>query len=158
MAKKIVYNNEEIIAMLPHRPPFLFVDYVTKFKENRYIEAERLLHEEEFYFQGHFPNMPIMPGVLIADALAQTSGLLWGFSTKKSLESQGEKEPEAQLFFLAAANIKFTHPAYPGDTLQLIAQREKNFGDLHMFAVEAIVKTSLVAKGTLTLAMRTGDV
>ena len=76
MQKKILYDTKDIMALLPHRPPFLFVDYVTSFTCNKRIVTEKYLCEDEPFFEGHFPQKPIMPGVLVTDALAQTSGLL----------------------------------------------------------------------------------
>jgi 3-hydroxyacyl-[acyl-carrier-protein] dehydratase len=141
---------EDICAILPHRPPFLFVDKVTRLIPGNSIVAERMLCANEVYFKGHFPQKPIMPGVLIADALAQTSGLLWGLSKKKDPQALAQ-EPE--LFYLAAADMKFVSPAFPGDLLTLEASFEKTFGALYRYAVEARVGRKTVAKGFLTLAM-----
>jgi 3-hydroxymyristoyl/3-hydroxydecanoyl-(acyl carrier protein) dehydratase len=150
MSEKTVFTLEDIRAILPHRPPFLFVDKVKKLTPDKSIIAERKIDPDEFYFKGHFPQKPIMPGVLITDALAQTSGLLWGLSKKKQPDKYSE-DPE--LFYLAAADMKFVSPALPGDTLRLSASFERNFGSLYRYAVEACVGRKLVAKGFLTLAM-----
>src|SRR5271157_4313911 len=98
------FTMEDILSILPHRPPFLFVDRVIKLIPDKEIAAERLLRDDEPFFTGHFPQKHIMPGVLVTDALAQTSGLLWGLS-KKALGAVLAKEPE--IFFLASANMKF---------------------------------------------------
>ena len=71
---------DEILKILPHRPPFLFVDQVVELEPNRRILALLELKPESAHFTGHFPEKPIMPGVLIAEALAQTAGLLHGLS------------------------------------------------------------------------------
>ena len=156
MQKQILYDTEDIMAILPHRPPFLFVDYVTKFTCNKKIETERYLSDDEPFFEGHFPQMPIMPGVLVTDALAQTSGLLWGFS--KQITEKGEKTEALppEIFLLAAANMKYLKTAYPGDTLHMTSHVENNFGTLYTYTVEAIVKQKLIAKGRITLAMMKG--
>jgi beta-hydroxyacyl-ACP dehydratase FabZ len=150
MSETTVFTIEDICAILPHRPPFLFVDKVIKLIPDKSITAERKISPDEFFFKGHFPQKPIMPGVLITDALAQTSGLLWGLSKKKQPDKHSE-DPE--LFFLAAADMKYVRPALPGDTLRLSATFERNFGALYRYAVEASVGRKLVAKGFLTLAM-----
>ncbi len=153
MSSKVIYGIEDILAILPHRPPFLFVDRITQFKPNSMIVTERMIRKDEPYFAGHFPGNPIMPGVLITDALAQTSGLLWGFS--KQVEEKGKK-PESEspeMFFLAATNIKFPNPAYPCDTLKMTSFIIKNYGSLYSYNVEAVVKRKVVAKGSLTLAV-----
>ena len=150
MTVKSVYGLDDILSILPHRPPFLFVDRVIKLIPDKEIAAERLLRDDEPFFTGHFPQKHIMPGVLVTDALAQTSGLLWGFS-KKALGAVLAKEPE--IFFLASANMKFVNPSFPGETLTLFARFERSFGALFSYTVEAHVKRKLVAKGNLTLAM-----
>ncbi len=158
MPRKTIYTLEEVCAILPHRAPFLFVDRVIGFSPDRMIETERQLHEKEPFFAGHFPGMPIMPGVLVTDALAQTCGLLFGFSRMEAMKKENRKPDKPQeIFFLAAANIKFINPSYPGDTLLMSARPENNFGQLFTYEVEAVVKRKVIAKGRLTLAMMKGD-
>jgi 3-hydroxyacyl-[acyl-carrier-protein] dehydratase len=149
MDKNEVFGLPEILEIIPHRPPFLFVDRVTKFVPNKLIVAERTIDPQEPWFQGHFPQKAIMPGVLVLDALAQTSGLLLGFS--KKCAASADEDP-AQQFYLASSTIKFLAPAYPGETLQLIAETKEKFASLHSYLVEALVGRKLVAKGSLTLA------
>ena len=155
MTNKPLYALEDILPVLPHRPPFLFVDRVMMLERHKLIIAERELRPDEPQFAGHFPGRPIMPGVLIAEALAQTSGLLIGLSEKLSSAAPPEK-PKA--FFLALANIKFTHPAVPGDVLSLRATSDRQFAALHRFNVEATAGRNLIASGSLTLAMVEGNV
>ncbi len=153
MSIETIYDIEAIKAILPHRPPFLFVDRVVKLIPDISIVAERDLDPTEFYFAGHFPGKPLMPGVLLADALAQASGLLWGLSEKLN-NGGGRRVPEQSggIFFLAAVDMKFVNPAFPGDTLRLFAETQRHFGDLLNYAVEASVGRKLIAKGSLTLA------
>jgi len=150
MTNKPLFALEDILPVLPHRPPFLFVDRVMMLEPHKLIIAERALRPDEPQFAGHFPGRPIMPGVLIAEALAQASGLLIGLSEKLSSAAPPEK-PKA--FFLALANIKFTHPAVPGDVLSLRATSDRQFAALHRFNVEATAGRNLVASGSLTLAL-----
>ena len=145
------FSKEEILEILPHRPPFLFVDKVIKLIPDKMIITERELLPDEPHFAGHFPGKPIMPGVLITDGLAQTSGLLWGLSKKVS---SIDKQTTPEIFFLAAVNMKYTHPAEPGNILRMTAIKDTSFGALHTFTVEATAGRHLVAKGSLTLAMR----
>jgi 3-hydroxymyristoyl/3-hydroxydecanoyl-(acyl carrier protein) dehydratase len=139
-----------LLSILPHRPPFVFVDRVTELEPGKRIVAERFLRADEPHFAGHFPGRPIMPGVLISEALAQTSGLLLGLS--EMMAGLAASKP-ARTFFLAGNNIKYKHFAVPGDTLQLRAQAEGSFGGLFRFSVEASSGRNLVASGSLTLAM-----
>ena len=150
MTTKPLFALEEILPLLPHRPPFLFVDRVMMLEPHKLIIAERALRPDEPQFAGHFPGRPIMPGVLITEALAQTSGLLIGLSEKLSSAAPPEK-PKA--YFLALANMKFTHPAVPGDVLVLRATSDRQFAALHRFNVEATAGRNLIASGSLTLAL-----
>lgn len=147
---KTVFTLDQILAILPHRPPFLFVDRVVRFAPDRQITTEREIGENEPWFAGHFPKKAILPGVLVTDGLAQTAGLLWGFSKQARGEDTGS-EPE--IFYLAAANMKYTNPAYPGETLEMTATAEKHFGSFYTYAAVAVVRRRVIAKGNLTLAM-----
>lgn len=150
MTDQPLFELPELLSILPHRPPFLFVDRVMVLEPHKLIIAERALRPDEPQFAGHFPGRPIMPGVLIAEALAQVSGLLIGLSEKLTSAAPPEK-PKA--FFLALINIKFTHPAVPGDVLVLRAASDRQFAALHRFNVEATAGRNLVASGSLTLAL-----
>jgi 3-hydroxymyristoyl/3-hydroxydecanoyl-(acyl carrier protein) dehydratase len=144
-----VFALEDILPILPHRPPFLFVDRVVHLEAHKAIIAERLLRSEEPQFAGHFPGKPIMPGVLVGEALAQTSGLLLGLSEKLD----GAPPPaQPKMYFLAATSLKYTHPAQPGDVLVLRATSDRQLSGLFRFNVEASVGTKIVASGSLMLA------
>jgi 3-hydroxyacyl-[acyl-carrier-protein] dehydratase len=153
MNTKPPFELEEILLLLPHRPPFLFVDRVTQLDPGKTIVAERLLRLEEPQFAGHFPGHPIMPGVLVTEALAQTSGLLIGLTERLSASAPPSR-PKA--FFLATTNLKFTHPSVPGDRLLLRAVSDRNFGGLFRFNVEAAAGRNTIASGALTLALVEG--
>lgn len=144
-----IHTLEDILKVLPHRAPFLFVDRVMKLDPGRQVIAERDLRPEEPHFAGHFPGQAIMPGVLVTEALAQTSGLLLAFS---EMATAGQALAEGKLFFLATAQMKYSHPSRPGDTLVLRAESEKAFAGMHRFRVEATVGRHLIGSGTLTLA------
>ena len=154
MNEKIIFGLEEILDIIPHRPPFLFVDRVVKFKPNKIIVAQRTIRCDEPWFKGHFPQKAIMPGALVLDALAQTSGLLLGFSKKTNPDK--EKEPP-KIFYLASSNVKFTSPAFPGETLSLTSENREKFQNLYSYNVEANVGRKIVAKGILTLAAIEGE-
>lgn len=153
MNAKPLFTLDEILPILPHRPPFLFVDRVMELDPGKSILAERTLRPDEPQFAGHFPDRPIMPGVLVAEALAQTSGLLLGLSDK-FFAPQAPIRPK--MFFLATTAIKYTRPAIPGDVLRLRAASDRNFSGLFRFQVEATVGGNLIASGSLTLALVDG--
>jgi 3-hydroxymyristoyl/3-hydroxydecanoyl-(acyl carrier protein) dehydratase len=153
MTEQPLFELTELLSILPHRPPFLFVDRVMKLEPHKLIVAERALRPDEPQFIGHFPGRAIMPGVLVTEALAQTSGLLLGLSDRNS----GAAPPgRPKMFFLAANAMKYTHPTAPGDVLVLRAESDKNFGALFRFTVEATAGRNLIASGSLTLALVEG--
>jgi 3-hydroxymyristoyl/3-hydroxydecanoyl-(acyl carrier protein) dehydratase len=144
---KVDVGPQEIMRILPHRDPFLFVDRVLELRVDEQVLAQRVLREEEPHFAGHFPSRAIMPGVLITEALAQTSGLLLALSAME----RGER-PQGDLFFLARADMKWTEPVTPGETLLLEARLQRNLGPLTAFKVRAYTRKKDVASGNLTLA------
>lgn len=146
---RYMYDLSEVYSILPHRSPFLFVDGVVSFSSGKSIVCEKQLRSDEPFFAGHFPERPIMPGVLISEALAQTSGLLIGLTRKNETSSSGKRDMN---LVLAGVNMKFTTPAKPGDTLHLKAQLQKQYGSLFLFTVEAFIEDTKIAAGTLTLA------
>ena len=148
MGDYTVYELDDLLPVLPHRPPFLFVDRVVQLEAYKSIVAERMLRADEPQFAGHFPGRPIMPGVLVGEALAQVSGLLLGLSDK----ILGVPLTKPKVFFLATTNLKYTHPAVPGDLLLLRSQADKSFSGLYRFQVEATAGRNVIATGNLTLA------
>jgi len=149
MPNYTLYDISAIKEMLPHRSPFLFVDRIVKLEAGEKIIAEKDLSIDESFFTGHFPGNPIMPGVLISEALAQTSGLLLGLTWKDRGKSLDQEKVH---LVLATINMKFSHPARPGDTLRLEASLKKEYGKLFLFEAVAYVVSKQIAKGTLTLA------
>jgi 3-hydroxymyristoyl/3-hydroxydecanoyl-(acyl carrier protein) dehydratase len=150
MTDSMLYDVSVIEEILPHRKPFLFVDRVMKLEIPDRIVAEKDLVPDDCAFTGHFPGNPIMPGVLVSEALAQTSGLLLGLTWREKDQSMHHEGPG--LLFLTSINMKFLTPSKPGETLRLEASLKKEFGKLFLFEVAAYVGNSDIAKGTLSLA------
>ena len=144
------YDVSVIKSILPHREPFLFVDRVVKISYGEQIVAEKHLSPDDFFFAGHFPGRPIVPGVIVSEALAQTSGLLLGLTS-----SVGGREKTD--LFLANLNIKFVAPAKPGDTLRLAATLKRAYGRMFLFDVTAHVSERRIAGGTLVLTAEKKD-
>ncbi len=144
---RVDVGRQEIMQILPHRDPFLFVDRVLELQVDEQVLAQRELREDEPHFSGHFPGRAIMPGVLITEALAQTSGLLLALSAME----RGER-PQGDIFYLARADMKWTEPVTPGETLLLEARLQRNLGPLTAFRVRAYTRKKDVASGNLTLA------
>ena len=106
-----VVTAQEILEILPHRFPFLLVDRVLEFGPDKIIAIKNVSIGEP-YFQGHFPGMPIMPGVLQVEAMAQAGGILAAKS--------GDFDPKTQVvFFMAIDGVKFRRPVTPGDQLRI---------------------------------------
>lgn len=143
-AKEI--SAREILELLPHRYPFLMVDRVVELDPSReYIRAIKQVSINEPYFQGHFPGNPIMPGVLILEAMAQTGAIY----LKRVF-------PECQdkLFVLAGLeSVRFKSPVYPGDTLIIEAEKFKKKGHIIRTTVIAKVADRVVAQAEIIAAM-----
>lgn len=108
-------NYEDIIKILPHRYPFLLIDRVIELEIGKKVVGIKNVTANEPFFQGHFPGKPIMPGVLIVEALAQTGGVLAGMTVYDNVETE-HSEP---VFFMAIDKAKFRNPVVPGDQLRL---------------------------------------
>ena len=145
MTDQLTYGVAVIKEILPHRSPFLFVDRVLKINCGENIFAEKDLSPDEWFFSGHFPGNPIVPGVIVSEALAQTSGLLLGLTFKT-------QDREQAGFSLANLTIKFVTPARPKETIRLAATLKKTYGKMFLFEVTADVLNRRIAKGTLILA------
>ncbi len=107
-------DSAGIMALLPHRYPFLLIDAVTECTPGKSITAIKNVTINEPYFQGHFPGRPVMPGVLIIEALAQAGGVL-SYMTHK------ERDPGLVYYLASVENARFRRPVTPGDTLELRA-------------------------------------
>jgi len=132
-------NNEsimdvtEIRRFLAHRYPFLLVDRVTQFESGKSLTAIKNVTINEPFFNGHFPDQPIMPGVLIIEAMAQATGLL-GFRT------MGEEPQTDMLYILVGVDkVKFKKQVVPGDQLELRAEVLRHKGQMWIFKTEARV-------------------
>ncbi len=135
---------KKIIEYLPHRYPFLLVDRVIDInKDKKKIVAIKNVTINEPFFQGHFPGEPVMPGVLIIEALAQASGLL-GF------DILGFKKGGKLIYFMGIDKVKFRAPVVPGDQLRLEVTLIRPGSKVNQFEAKAYVEDKLVAEGILT--------
>ena len=123
--KRVVYGVTEIMKLLPHRYPFLLVDRILEFEPGRRIVGLKNVTINEPFFQGHFPGAPVMPGVLIIEAMAQVGAV----SIYYDLPDRDRK----LVYFTGIENAKFRRPVVPGDQLRLEMEelnRRSNFGKM----------------------------
>ena len=136
----------EIMTMLPHRYPFLLVDRVLEYELNKSILGIKNVTFNEPHFTGHFPNKPIMPGVLIIEAMAQLSAIL----VAKSMSSHKEKD----VFFMSIEGAKFRKSVQPGDTMYIYAELKQNRSSVWKFFANAAVDKEIVAESTFTAMVK----
>jgi 3-hydroxyacyl-[acyl-carrier-protein] dehydratase len=137
-----------IRELLPHRYPFLLVDRVVEIEAGESIVAYKNLSINEGYFEGHFPGIPIFPGVLLVEAMAQAAGIL-GFY------SQGKTPADGSIYmFVGADNLRFKRPCVPGDRVYLHARILGERRGIWKFAVHAEVDGQRCASATILCADR----
>jgi beta-hydroxyacyl-ACP dehydratase FabZ len=148
---QIVFDAVQIQQFLPHRYPFLLVDRIIEFEPRKRIVGIKNVTLNEFFFQGHFPGAPVMPGVLVIEAMAQTAGVLMYHEVADARNKL--------VFFTGIDKAKFRRPVVPGDTLRLeltvlklksryIRLRGEAYVDGHLVA-EAEITSSLVDIGAV---------
>jgi beta-hydroxyacyl-ACP dehydratase FabZ len=142
-----VFKIREIMELLPHRYPFLLVDRIVEWDPGKRIVGIKNVTINEPFFQGHFPGHPIMPGVLIVEALAQTGGIL-------ALKAMGGGKRIA--YFTGIDNCKFRRPVIPGDQLRLEITVIARKGPMWKMHGEALVNGFIAAKGDVTATIPDG--
>ena len=144
----IQMNLHQVLEYLPHRYPFLLVDRVLSCEPGKDIVALKNVTINEPFFNGHFPHYPVMPGVLIIEALAQAAAIL-------SFLTQNEKpDPNSIYYFVGIDNARFKKPVSPGDALHLHVALDKHKSGLWRYNAQAKVEGELVADAQLLCAKR----
>ncbi len=139
-------NYEDIIKILPHRYPFLLVDRITELEKGKRVVGIKNVTINEPFFQGHFPGKPIMPGVLIIEAMGQVGGVL----ACLSIPGSSEKDDGNLIFFMAMDKVKFRRQVIPGDQIVLELETLRTGSRVWKMAGKARVKDDLVAEAELT--------
>jgi len=133
---------DEIMKVLAHRYPFLLVDRILEMDDKRVVGIKNVTINEPF-FQGHFPGQPVMPGVLIIEAMAQTSAVL-------VVRAMGPEAARQLVYFMSIENARFRKPVTPGDQLRIHVMKERSRGAVWRFSGAAKVDGKLVAEATYT--------
>ena len=141
MAPRSSINVQEVMELIPHRPPFLMIDRVEEMVRNESAVGIKNVTINEPFFAGHFPTRPVMPGVLIIEAMAQTAGVL-------VVESLGESERGKLVYFMTIDNARFRKPVFPGDQVRLEVRVQRSRGPVWKFVGEAKVDGQTVAEAT----------
>ncbi len=133
----------EIMGFLPHRYPFLMIDRILEFEADKRVVGLKNVTINEPFFQGHFPGHPIMPGVLLLEAMAQTGGVM-------ALKSLPEDEVKKKvLYFMSIDKAKFRKPVLPGDQVRFELEQIKQRANIRAYSAKATVDGAVVAEAEL---------
>ena len=138
-----IIDIDKIMEMIPHRYPFLMIDRVSDLIPNKSAIGIKNVSINEPHFQGHFPDKPIMPGVLIIEAMAQTAGVL-------VVHSLGDETHGKLVYFMSVENAKFRNPVLPGDALKIHVETKQHRKSVWKFDGIAKVNDVIVSESTFT--------
>jgi len=142
---------QEVLAHLPQRYPFLMIDRVKEIEPGKRIVALKNVSANEPHFEGHFPGNPIMPGVLILEAMAQAAGLL-------VFRSEGTKpDADSVYYYVGIDNARFKKPVVPGDVLEVEVSLDRFMRGIGKFTCAARVDGQVVAEANILCAMKPKD-
>ncbi len=147
MSESAVVDIGQILKLLPHRYPFLLVDRVLNFEAGKTLRAIKNVTINEPFFPGHFPGHPVMPGVMILEALAQASGLLVMLSAKNLAD-------DALFYFAKIDKCRFSQIVKPGDQLILEVKQKRMMMGMGQFETQALVDGNVVACAEMLCAQR----
>ncbi|WP_241988094.1 3-hydroxyacyl-ACP dehydratase FabZ [Dokdonella fugitiva] len=137
---------EQIAAMLPHRYPFLLIDRVLAFEHGTRVTALKNVTFNEPFFQGHFPGHPVMPGVLIIEAMAQSAGML------VKLSAQHNADVPSIFYLVKVDKARFNRTVVPGDQLRLEVEHKRRMRNMSQFWGRALVDDVVVAEAEMLCA------
>jgi len=143
--EQTIYDVPAIQGILAHRYPFLMIDRITEFVDNERVVGKKCVTANEPYFTGHFPGRPVMPGVMILEAMAQTGAIL-------AIRSENGVMPGKIIFLTGATDVRFKRQVVPGDVLRIEMRSIKKRRPLWIMSGEATVNGKLVCSGTITAA------
>jgi 3-hydroxyacyl-[acyl-carrier-protein] dehydratase len=136
-----------VMEMIPHRYPFLMIDRVVEVVSDVSCVGIKNVSINEAFFQGHFPRQPVLPGVLVIEAMAQTAAVLVVYTLGPEAEGK-------LVYFMSVDDARFRRPVMPGDQLRIHVSKERNRGNVWKFRGEAKVEGVLVAEATFAAMIR----
>ena len=137
---------KDIEKILPHRAPFLLVDRVFEIDPEKSAHGVKNVSMNEWFFQGHFPNEPVMPGVLIIEALAQLSGIAM---LANQVSENKKQEEQKSMYFVKIDGATFKDKVVPGDVLHLYTEQTRCMANMYFFDVNAKVNDKIVAQAKI---------
>ncbi len=143
----MIFDKEKIKSILPHREPFLFIDEIIEIDGTQKVVAVKYINKNESFFQGHFPDKPVMPGVLIIEAMAQASIILYSIDKPEIAKAYPD-------YYLGKVKAEFLSPVYPGDKLIIETNKVKFLDNAGI--TDAIIKVNnkIVAKANLVFGVK----
>jgi 3-hydroxyacyl-[acyl-carrier-protein] dehydratase len=138
-----VMDIKQLLAMIPHRYPFLLIDRVIDVRHDHSATGIKNVSMNEPFFAGHFPGHPVMPGVLIIESMAQTAAAL-------AISTLGQAAQGPIVYFMSVEHAKFRKPVTPGDQLRLALKKDRRRGDVWRFDGIARVEGAVVAEASIT--------
>ena len=147
LATPTAVDIRRILQMIPHRYPMLMVDRVTEMHLDHSAVGIKNVSINEPFFQGHFPGEPVMPGVLIVEAMAQTAAVL-------VVATYGQQSAGKLVYFMSIDGVRFRRPVFPGDRLELHVEKVQSRQSVWKFSGKAIVEGKLVAEATFAAMIR----
>ena len=148
-ARTTEIDIQRIMEMIPHRHPFLMIDKVVDIVANQRATGVKNLSNNDYYFQGHFPARPVMPGVLIIEAMAQTAAVL-------VVHTLGPGAEGKLVYFMSVDNARFRRPVVPGDCLHVHVRKQRNRGNVWKFEGRAEVAGQLMAEAVFAAMILDG--
>ena len=143
----MIWDKEKIKSILPHREPFLFIDEIIGIDGTQKVVAVKYINKNESFFQGHFPDKPVMPGVLIIEAMAQASIILYSIDKPEIAKAHPD-------YYLGKVKAEFLSPVYPGDKLTIETNKVKFLDNAAITDTIAKVNNKIVAKANLVFGVR----
>tara|TARA_B100000965_G_scaffold400140_1_gene421483 strand:- start:710 stop:1153 length:444 start_codon:yes stop_codon:yes gene_type:complete len=143
-------NLEDIKKLIPHRKPFLFIEECKIIENGTIGESFRTFYDDEYFFEGHFPNNPIVPGVVIVEAMAQTAGVV--------VSNSLEKDKNKSVLFMSINKAKFRKPVYPNHKIRFYVEMLNKKRNVYKFSGQAYHKEILVSESEFSAMITNSNI